>query len=103
MSRIFPDSLLPTPYSHSEAVDSIHGPAFFDLGDPTEHLGVGLLDTAHVAPEAVLVELLAGLLIPEAAGVGADLVGQHQVPALAPADLYLEVHEHDALLVEVGP
>ena len=61
---------------------------------------VGVLDAAEVAPEAVLVELLARALVPEAAGVGADLVGQ-QDAAVVPPELELHVDEHDVALVEI--
>src|SRR3546814_7796444 len=43
---------------------------------------VGLLDAAHVAAEAVLVQLLVGRHVPQAAGVRADLVGQHDAHLL---------------------
>ena len=37
---------------------------------------IGLFHAAHIPAETVLVQLLVGLHIPEAAGVGADFVGQ---------------------------
>src|SRR3712207_4642549 len=81
---------------------SIYGAPLRYLLHPAEHLGVGFFDAAHVAPEAVLVQLLARLLVPEAAGVGADLVRQHELALGVAPDLYLEVHERDAPLVEEG-
>src|SRR5215217_7077093 len=85
-----------------EREPSIHCAPFFDLGNPPEHLGVGLFDTAHVTPEAILVQPLTGLLIPEAAGVRADLVGQHQVSVLVAPHLYLEINEGYAAFVKEG-
>src|SRR5438876_2408322 len=61
---------------------------------------IGVFDAAEVAPEAVLVELLARPLVPEAAGVGADLVGEQDFAVVA-AELELHVDQHDAALVEV--
>src|SRR5713101_1306662 len=39
---------------------------------PAEHLVIGLLHSAQIAPESILVELLPSRLVPETAGVGAD-------------------------------
>src|SRR5437667_3334808 len=61
---------------------------------------IGILDAAEVAPEAILVELLARPLVPEAAGVGADLVGEQDLAVMA-AELELHVDQHDVALVEV--
>src|SRR5207244_3478465 len=61
---------------------------------------IGVFDAAEVAPEAVLVELLARPLVPEAAGVGADLVGEQDLAVVA-AELELHVDQHDGALVEV--
>src|SRR2546422_1985224 len=61
---------------------------------------IGVFDAAEVAPEAVLVELLARPLVPEAAGVGADLVGEQDLAVMA-AELELHVDQHDVALVEV--
>src|SRR3712207_9538901 len=69
---------------------------------PSQHLRVGLLHSTKIPPEAVLVQPLAGLLVPESAGVRAYLVGQHELSVPIPADLYLEVDEQDAPLVEEG-
>ena len=67
--------------------------------EAARHLLVGFLDTAHVAPEPVLVHLLRRLGVPQAAIVRADLVGQHQAHVLVlpqPAELQLEIHQRDA-------
>ena len=42
-------------------------------------LGVGVFHAAQVAAEAILVELFVRLAVPQAAGVGADLVGQNDL------------------------
>src|SRR6185312_9285462 len=73
------------------------------LGEEAEPAGdflVGFLDAAQIAAEAVLVELLVGLEIPEAAIVRADLVGENQphlvVLIVEPAELYFKINEFDA-------
>src|SRR5256712_3872596 len=68
--------------------------------DAPRRLVIGVLDAAEVAPEAILVELLARPLVPETAGVGADLVGEQDLAVVA-AELELHVDQHDAALVEV--
>src|SRR5688572_25479391 len=83
-----------------------HGPRAFGrtvLRQHTKapgHLLVGLQDAAEVAAEAVLVELVAALHVPQAAAVGADLVGEHDAHLLVvvpqAAELDLEVDEADA-------
>src|SRR4051794_651350 len=60
-------------------------------------IGFGL--AAEVAAEAVLVELLARAHVPEAAAVGADLVGQDDAREIIlpePAELELEIDQADA-------
>src|SRR5690606_40286432 len=67
--------------------------------EATGHLGIGVGQAAEIAAEDVLVELLAGLHVPEPAAVRADLVGDdeaHEVAVPDPADLDLEVDELDA-------
>src|SRR3546814_14077789 len=55
---------------------------------------VGLLDAAHVAAEAVLVQLLVGRHAPQAEGVRADLVGQHDAhPLVVPPTAELQLEE----------
>ena len=51
---------------------------------------------AQVPAEAVLVQLLVGVLVPQAAGVGGDLVSQNDGAVTGPAELQLEVHQADA-------
>jgi len=66
---------------------------------PPRHLLVGLDQATHVAAEAVLVELVLRLDVPQPAAIGRDLVGQHDAHLLvlpqAP-ELHLEVDETDA-------
>src|SRR5690606_23279256 len=61
--------------------------------DPVVDVAVGLLDPAEVSAEAVLVEALAAVDVPQAAGVWADLVGQHDAAAGVSPELELEVDE----------
>src|SRR5262245_19743496 len=65
------------------------------LGD----FGIGLDQAAEIAAEAVLVELVVGLDVPQPAAVGRDLVGNddaHHVVFPQPAGLHLEVDQADA-------
>src|SRR5699024_7746942 len=62
------------------------------------HLLISALHVAQVATETVLIQLLAGLGVPEAAGVGADLVGQDDGAVEGLAELQLEVHQGHAAL-----
>src|ERR1700733_4798544 len=67
--------------------------------EPLGDLGIGLQQAAKVAPEAVLVELLARLDVPQPAGIWRDLVGDddpHQVVFPQPAGLHLKVDQTDA-------
>src|SRR5688500_18535074 len=72
------------------------------LGQDTEPAGdfrISLDQSAHVPAEPVLVELVLGLDVPEAAGIRGDLVGHDDAHHLAfpeTAGLELEVHEADA-------
>src|SRR5215210_5864277 len=85
-----------------DAFFSIYRTPLRDLRYPPQHLCVGLFDAPKVVAEAVLVELLAGLLVPEPAGVGGDLIREHEVALGVPPGLYLEVDEGYAALVEEG-
>src|SRR5271155_302141 len=63
------------------------------------HFPVGFFHLAQVAAEAILVHLLAGLGVPQAAAVGTDLVGQNDLHGIAfvmAAELDFEVDEAQA-------
>src|SRR5690606_18116754 len=67
--------------------------------EPAGNLLVGLEQAAHVAAEAVLVELVGSLDVPQAAAIRADFVSQddpHLVIVPQPAELDLEVYKADA-------
>src|SRR5215469_13471386 len=66
---------------------------------PAQHLVVSLLHATQVAAKTILVQLLARLLVPEAAGVGTDLVAQQDL-ALVATELELEIDQQDAALIE---
>ena len=73
--------------------------ARFHDAQAARHFGVALDHIAQVAAEAILVELLIGRRIPQAAGIGRNLVGNddpHHVVLEQPAALHLEVDEADA-------
>src|SRR5260370_35944106 len=67
--------------------------AFLHDAEAARHLGIGLDHAAEVAAEAILVELVVGLDVPEAARIGADLVGDddaHRFALPEPAAFDLE-------------
>src|SRR5262249_8191934 len=66
---------------------------------PAQHLVVSLFHATQVAAKPIFVELLARLLVPEAAGVGTDLVAQQDL-ALVATELQLEIDQQDAALIE---
>ena len=43
------------------------------------HLVISILNSAEITAEAVFIQLLSGLYIPEAAGIGADFIRQHNL------------------------
>ena len=60
-----------------------------------------LLDTAHVTTEAVLVQLLLGGLVPQAAGIRRDFVCENDLAVRSLAELELKVNEDDVQGIEV--
>ena len=60
--------------------------------------GIGVFHAAEVAAEAILVELFVRLAVPQAAGVGADLIGEDDLAVDGLAELELKVDERDAAL-----
>src|SRR6186997_1268727 len=87
------DALFATPYSllasgsvglgtHEHRTAALGPRVLGQHAEPAGHLLVGLQHAAEVAAEAVLVELVAVGCIPQAAAVGADLVGQHDAHLL---------------------
>ena len=67
------------------------------------HLLVGGLLAPQIPAEEVLVQVGPGLDVPEAAGIGADLVGQDDGTVGEAAELQLKVDELDAHLRQVFP
>src|SRR3546814_8804428 len=73
-----------------------------DLGQKTQpprYFLIGFHLAAQVQAEAVLVQLFVRFHVPQAAAVGADLVGQQDAGELAvpgPAELQLEIDQPDA-------
>src|SRR6185437_392829 len=71
--------------------------AFGEEAEAARYLLVGFLDSAEIAAEAVLVELLVGLQVPEPAIVRADLVGEDQphlvVLVVETTKLYFKINE----------
>src|SRR5262249_35811617 len=67
--------------------------------EPLGDFRVGLQEAAEVAAEAVLVELLVRLDVPQPAGVGRDLVRHHDAHHVVfpqPAAFHLEIDQPDA-------
>src|SRR5690606_16086008 len=70
-----------------------------DDAQPAGNLRIGFDQATKVTTESVLVHLLLGLDIPQAAAVGGNLVGEddpHHVAFIEAAALNLEVHQLDA-------
>src|SRR5207302_5462575 len=66
--------------------------------EPARDFLIGFLDAAKILAEAVLVELLVGLDVPQPTAVGADLIGQDHAHIVAfpyPPELELEVDQPD--------
>ena len=70
--------------------------------EPLHNFGVGVLHTAQVTAESVLIQFFMGLGVPKAAGVGADLVSQNDGAVGKAAELQLEVHQNNAALRPQG-
>src|ERR1700742_2234740 len=84
---------------HQHRARALRPLAFAHDAEPLGDLGIGLHQPAEIAAEAVLVELLVRLDVPQAARVGGDLVGDddsHHVVLPQPAGLHLEVDETNA-------
>src|ERR1700684_2152161 len=67
--------------------------------EPLRHPGIALHEAAEIAAEAVLVELLVRLDVPQPARIGRDLVGHddaHHLVFPQPPAFHLEVDETDA-------
>src|SRR3546814_16121050 len=63
---------------------------------PPRNFAIGFFLAAKIAAKAILVELFAGVDVPQAATVGADFVGQNYTADIAIADepeCYLEINE----------
>src|SRR6185437_11911214 len=72
---------------------------FHKNAETLRHLAVGVDETAEIFAEAVLVELVPGLDVPQPAIIGRNLVGEHdahRVALVKAAALDLEVDELDA-------
>src|SRR5262249_7453324 len=74
-------------------------PSCGEAADATGRLLIRILDAAEVPAEAILIELLSAGLVPEAAGVGADLVRDQDLAVMA-TELELHVDQHDPPLIE---
>src|SRR4249919_3985993 len=67
--------------------------------EPARDLGIGLEQAAQIAAEAVLVEFLVRLDVPQPAGIGRYLVGDddpHHFVLPQPAAFHLEIYQADA-------
>src|SRR5579872_4264927 len=66
--------------------------------EPLGDLRIGLQEPAQITPEAILVELLVRLDVPQPARIGRDLVRHHDPHYIVlpqPAGLHLEVDQAD--------
>src|SRR5204862_1938529 len=84
-------TMLPSALDQDRA-GALRALAFAHDAEALGDLGVGFKEAAEVAAEAVLVELLVRLDVPEPAGIRRDLVGDndaHQIVLPEPAGLHL--------------
>src|SRR6185369_13550753 len=84
---------------HQHRAGALRALAFGHDSEAFGDLGIGLEQPSEIAAEAVLVELVARLDVPEPARIGRDLVRHHDphhVVFPQPAGLRLEVDEADA-------
>src|SRR5262249_49660654 len=84
---------------HQDRAAALRTLALAHDAEPPGDLGIGLQQSAEIAAEAILVELLARLDVPQPAGIRGDLVRHHNPPQIVvpqPAGLHLEVDETDA-------
>src|SRR5215469_4972132 len=82
-----------------ERAGALRALAFAHDAEALSDLGIGFKETAEVTAEAILVELLVRLDVPQPAGIRGNLVGNddaHQVVLPQPAGLHLEIDEADA-------
>src|SRR5262249_1926126 len=66
---------------------------------PRHHLPIRSFDVTQITPEPILVELLACSLVPESAGVRADLVAEQDL-SLVPTEFELRINQQNAAPVE---
>src|SRR5215831_15770967 len=86
----------PSPSLHRVRAGHVPGAALGHDAQAPSDLLIGFRHLAEVAAEAVLVQLLIGLDVPEPAIVRADLIGENDAHVLAfpqPAKLQLEIHQ----------
>src|SRR3984885_6363998 len=72
--------------------------AFAHDAEPLGDFGISFEQAAEIAAEAVLVELLVGLDVPQPAGIRRNLVGDHdphQIVLPQPTGFHLEIDETD--------
>src|SRR5215813_6447758 len=84
---------------HQDRPSAVRPLALAHDAEPLGDFGIGLHQPAEIAPEAILVELLVRLDVPEPAGIGGQLVryhDAHEVVFPQPPGLHLEVDEADA-------
>ena len=56
-------------------------------------LRIGFLYAAKIPAEPILIQLFTGFAVPQAAGIGADLISQDNGPIGQPAKLQLKIHQ----------
>src|SRR5262245_28747590 len=68
--------------AHQHRTRSLRARVFRQHAEPAGHLLIGLQHAPQIAAEAILVELVGGRSVPQAAAVRADLVGEHDAHLL---------------------
>src|SRR2546423_1112757 len=83
---------------HQHRTGALRALAFTHDAEALGDFGIGFHQAAEIAPEAVLVELLARLDIPQAARIRGDFVRHHDTHHLVfpqPSAFHLEVDQTD--------
>src|SRR5579872_6633221 len=83
---------------HQHRSGALRALAFAHDAEALGDFGIGFQQAAEIAAEAVLVELVVGLDVPQPAAVGRNLVSHHDAHDIVfpqPAGFHLEIHQTD--------
>src|SRR5580765_8134754 len=77
------------------------GPSIPSSADSLQYLPIRLFNLPQILPKPILIHRLLRRLIPEAAGIRRNLIGQNQL-AVVHAKFQFEIHKNHVPLVEEG-